>query len=192
MLELSTSNEDWSVYSSPHRWSADAEQDSYIPMSQRTIASSRCPEMHQKLNTLHMKWTSQSDAISIRRTCIYLTQEVGPWLLLRIVLLSWATSYFINSPPTWRWFSVNTEAVKHGLTCSSLHSWLCLQWHGFVLTSKIEQVIYLENTETRNDTLTLDVFGFNGQASNLQKWKHYMLSKICTTFSEQSKVCLLA
>ena len=28
--------------SSPHRWSADTEQDGYIPMSQRTITSSQC------------------------------------------------------------------------------------------------------------------------------------------------------
>ena len=63
----------------------------------------------------------------------------------------WATSYFTNGPTTWSWFSVNTEALgfQHRLMCSSLRSWiLCLQRHGFVFTSKIEQVVYLDATES--------------------------------------------
>ena len=80
-LELSTSNESISVHSSPHRWSADAEQDSYISTSQRAITLSQCPKMHQKWDTLPMNWTSQSDIVSFRQMPNYLTQEVVPCLL---------------------------------------------------------------------------------------------------------------
>ena len=62
----------------------------------------------------------------------------------------WATSYIINSPSTWSWFSVNTEALgfKHGLMCSSLRRWfLCLHWHTLVLTPKRDQAVYLDATK---------------------------------------------
>ena len=81
MLELSISHENRSACSSPHRWSADAEQASYIPMSQRAIASYWCPKMHQKWDTWHMNWASQSDVFNFRWTPISLTQEVVPCFL---------------------------------------------------------------------------------------------------------------
>ena len=164
-----------------------------------------------KSGTLYT-WTGQAGLMPpvFWQTHIYLTQEVIPWLLLRHALLSfeaswnlldaatfnvsctqhqkWATSYFINAPPTWSCFSVNTEALgfEHGLMCSSLRSWiLYLQWHSFVLTLKIEQEVYLDATEsTRHGTAEQEMehshwtsLVFNRQASNLQKWKHYMFSK---------------
>ena len=67
---------------------------------------------------------------------------------------------------------------------------LVLAMTQFFLTLKMEQVVYLDAAEsTRNGTVKQEMehslwksLVFNGQATNMQKWKYYMFSKICPTF----------
>ena len=160
--------------SSSHRWSADTKQDDYISVSQRAIASSQCSKRHQKWDTFstheldkpvwclqfstdtHLPHSGHRSLSPLRH--VLLSVEAS-WNLLDVATFNvsyirhqkWNTTYFISGPPTWSWFSANTEAINftHGLMCTSLCSWFyaCNDTFSFLRQRENKQFIWMPQSK---------------------------------------------